>query len=783
MEFSLPLFRCLVLTGSACFGLSHTALLAQDQRVLDSLHGVFKAATHDTTRAEALLAITEQWSGHNMDTVHVLCQRALSITAGAMERKPLLSAKEFRTFERIRATAYNNIGAFHFTKGNTDSALYFIRKALSVHKGIDNVPGIADALNNIGVISGMRGEYKEQERCLREALALYRSRSDRSREAAASNNIATWFSDMSMPDSAFIYWQHALDIYSALNDREGVANAHLNIGGGLRETGKPLEALVHFSISEQLYDSLALQGSLARVFGNIADIYTDHGLREEAMDYHQRALDLSLGMGDKGMEATQRLNIGSLLETMDEHDLALGQLRQALDLYEEVGDQSGQAIVLGHMGDALKSKGQRKEALEHFERSLAIAQEIGSLGEESTALYKTGHFMADEGDLNGALRTYRSSLEMDVRGDDQESQAHNRVSIGQVLLRQEQPAEAEKEARMALLVAQAIGHVELQRRAADLLNQVLSRQGRWKEAWEMQALARRMQDSSANREQSQRLLKLQLRSDFVRQRTVDSLAHSNETARLESARTIQQLRADRNRNRAWTLGSTALLLLGGGTAFFVSDRKRRKARADLREARLEAQALRAQMNPHFLFNALNSINDYVQENEAQLASDYLTRFAKLMRQVLEASRQDEISLRKELSILRQYIELEQMRLQGKFEFAINVSPEVDADEVKVPPMILQPFVENSIWHGLSRKEGRGILTVEVAERDGAIVMSVQDDGIGRVASGSTVGTHHSMGLGITEGRLQRISGDNGAQGGFGFVEIEQGTRVEVTLPL
>ncbi len=294
-----------------------------------------------------------------------------------------------------------------------------------------------------------------------------------------------------------------------------------------------------------------------------------------------------------------------------------------------------------------------------------------------------------------------------------------------------------------------------------------------------------MRDSLRSEEQRRLMIRNEYEFEYTRKLELDSAADSINTLRMESEKEVHRLRADRNSSRAWAIGLGALMLLAGATGFFVSDRSRRQARADRRAAELEIKALRAQMNPHFLFNALNSIHDHMLEHEPEEAADYLARFSKLMRQVLESSRLNEVSLMRELEILKGYIELERMRLRGKFNVEIQVASEVDQEATTVPPLILQPFVENAIWHGLSRKEGQGVLRIDVSQRDGALLVAIEDDGIGRApqdksqceSEGKT-----SLGTTITRDRLDLLAKQRGAPAGFTFVPVAHGTRVELVLP-
>ena len=186
-----------------------------------------------------------------------------------------------------------------------------------------------------------------------------------------------------------------------------------------------------------------------------------------------------------------------------------------------------------------------------------------------------------------------------------------------------------------------------------------------------------------------------------------------------------------------------------------------KAEQDRKMAELEMQALRARMNPHFLFNSLNSIRLLVMKADNDAATDYLTRFSRLVRRILEHSGTERIRLSEEMEVLRLYAEVEGMRMPGQFIYRERLDPNLNPDNILVPPLLLQPYVENAIWHGLSRKPEPGLLELVVeAHSDGrSIVCRVLDDGIGREASralraGSpTPNKNRSMGMSITEERI------------------------------
>ena len=179
-------------------------------------------------------------------------------------------------------------------------------------------------------------------------------------------------------------------------------------------------------------------------------------------------------------------------------------------------------------------------------------------------------------------------------------------------------------------------------------------------------------------------------------------------------------------------------------------------------ADIEMQALRAQMNPHFIFNCLNSINRYIVKSDQATASLYLTRFAKLIRLILDNSNNKTVTLSNELEALKLYIEMESIRFEKQFTYKIIVDPEVHPDHVYVPPLIIQPYVENAIWHGLLHKEEAGVLSVSVNRKTPSLLECViEDNGVGREKArelkSKSASSGKSLGMKLTESRLALLN--------------------------
>ncbi|MFS4493370.1 histidine kinase [Maribacter sp. 2308TA10-17] len=221
----------------------------------------------------------------------------------------------------------------------------------------------------------------------------------------------------------------------------------------------------------------------------------------------------------------------------------------------------------------------------------------------------------------------------------------------------------------------------------------------------------------------------------TKQSRISGLEQARELSqsKYDLAVTEQQLIQESNKRQKWVIYSLifGLILMGLATFFFYRSNQQQKLANNL----LALKSLRSQMNPHFIFNALNSVNNYIAKSDERSANRYLSEFSTLMRSVLENSEEDFIPLSKELELLELYVKLEHSRFPDKFDYNIELEEHLDVAAFQIPPMLLQPYIENSIWHGLRYKEEKGLLKIELKQKDKeTIEITITDDGIGRKKS-------------------------------------------------
>jgi ligand-binding sensor domain-containing protein/putative methionine-R-sulfoxide reductase with GAF domain/anti-sigma regulatory factor (Ser/Thr protein kinase) len=216
-----------------------------------------------------------------------------------------------------------------------------------------------------------------------------------------------------------------------------------------------------------------------------------------------------------------------------------------------------------------------------------------------------------------------------------------------------------------------------------------------------------------------------------------------------------------------------------------AEEERRKAQDILmstqqKMTQVEMQALRAQMNPHFIFNCLNSINRYIVKSDQTTASLYLTKFAKLIRLILDNSNNNHVTLTNELEALKLYIEMEALRFDKKFSYEIKVEENIGTDTIELPPLIIQPYVENAIWHGLLHKENNGHLTIRISMKESMLQCVIEDNGIGREKAkelkSKTATSRKSLGMQLTENRLSLLNKHAELNASIEIIDLENGNR-------
>jgi tetratricopeptide (TPR) repeat protein len=458
----------------------------------------------------------------------------------------------------------------------------------------------------------------------------------------------------------------------------------------------------------------------------LSNIYDDIGDYVNAFKAVQEALALNKGI-DRQNELLSMVQVGKLYKNIGDYETAMDYYQKVLEAGPTKGSYPFRELhcCLGDLyvarGDLDSAHYYYRQAFIGFPTSPVIRLRLGEL-------YLKQHQI-------DSASFYLDSLydEMIVKNDVNIGIGVT-IGLGKVAEARGDVATAMPLAKKAFERAMQLGVHRYRTDAAALLGSLYESIGNAAEALRYQKLFHGLRDSAI--------------SDVYKGQL---FAFKQKTIQSEQAAVLAAIEADKKQAQQTILIVALISVLV--IAFIIFRHKNEKLRLKQHTAELEMQTLLAQMNPHFIFNCLSAINHSILNKEPDKASEYLTRFSRLMRMVLVNASKKTISLEEELDMLRLYLTMEQLRFKDAFDYTITLN-EVQASMVQVPGFILQPFCENAIWHGLLHKEGKGQLMIDIQFEGKYLIVSIKDDGVGlaeaaRLKTKST----ESMGLQLSATRL------------------------------
>ena len=324
------------------------------------------------------------------------------------------------------------------------------------------------------------------------------------------------------------------------------------------------------------------------------------------------------------------------------------------------------------------------------------------------------------------------------------------------------------------------------------LSELYFKNGEYRQAYIAACESFRIKDSLTRESNIRNIAQAEMRFEFDKQRTADSVRHYHENLRL-TAEHQQELRSKQLQTRI-ILSIAILVLMFGAVFFFFYKTAKENVEMSLRQRMLETERslLRTQMNPHFIFNALNSVQSFITSNNQLEAVRFLSKFAKLMRMILDHSMQQFVPLSDELASLALYIDLEKARFNNRFDYRIDIDDNVEEELVSVPPMLIQPFVENAILHGMMHKPEGGLITISITDNgNNTLTCQITDNGVGRKASAEIEKgekAHKSVGMQLTRERLQDLNRKTKSELSYTITDLEDangnalGTQVTIVMP-
>lgn len=502
-------------------------------------------------------------------------------------------------------------------------------------------------------------------------------------------------------DLAIQNYSAGLELYSSKLKIKPPYYIHKRMGFLYKKNKNYNSSLEEFEEFKERSTKLELHKDIIDANNEIAELYYIFGREDLAETYHKRALSIAeeQNFNNKIIETISLL--GTLAELQKKNEKAISYYQKA----QEIANSFGNLKVVNEEYNNITRVYQitdKEKALTNIEEAI----KVNIKNEDYELLTKNQIELANTftvlNKTNKAISTLKESIFLSQKNESYDDLAESLKSITKLYEKIDKP-------KLALESLKAY-HIVL-----DTLQRIKQRNKDIKQDFGLELKA------------------VQSKLEFFKKgKDLDA----EKINLLKQQQNIQTLELRRKQKEFWYVLS-GLILFIGTTLLFVRINQSRKRANKL----LQLKSLRTQMNPHFIFNSLNSVNNFISKNDERSANKYISDFSKLMRKVLEYSQEDMISLDIEIEIIKLYLKLEHSRFKDKFDFEFRIDPNIDLSEISIPPMILQPFIENSIWHGLRYKPEKGMLVVKIEDKTSYLLIKISDDGIGRIKS-SELKTKH-----------------------------------------
>lgn len=501
-------------------------------------------------------------------------------------------------------------------------------------------------------------------------------------------------------DRAFLYSDSAYHFYQIANDTSGMLAVLNNIGRAYCHTGDCPRGVAAYQKAEKWVKNDGYKRQVIRI---------NHALCLQDCDLHQQCIELcesTLPLSERDKQPLLQMFfhalIGSSALVLEQPKRALTAFNQALKLLPVENEKV-------HRANLLSDRAEVYITLKNYERAYLDLRESIALNER-----------------NGIRRNDARSL----------------LLLGKATKELARFAESKQWYEQALQELNATKDNTILAEAYVESSELLRANNEAERAYDQLHLAYDLRDSLMTAELRKNVQELNVR-------------YETERVKKELAETNFIISETRNRERLWLFGEiVSLLIVSLLATFLVMRQRRRSLQIEKRKVELEYGLLRAQMNPHFVFNSLNSIQGYFAGKRFAAGNEFLGKFSQLIRRVLDQSTTPEVPLSEELETLTLYLELEKLRMEEQLSYEFDIAPDLEIDLINVPPLILQPFVENAIWHGIAPKEAAGYIKIllKTNAAETLLYATIIDDGIG-LPTAQNNRQHQSKGIQITRERL------------------------------
>ena len=530
--------------------------------------------------------------------------------------------------------------------------------------------------------------------------------------------------------------EESLRIAYALKNERGEAFTYQSLGTVYMERFKFQEAISYYEKAQSLFRKLGEDKAYYLVTQQLGNAYESAGHFKKAAREYEKYSNLAIEKGIASDVNKTKEDLARVYFNSGNYDKSVNLYRQLLVLNEGSSDTTKLVSLYKYLGKAYAGQKDTTMAMKYLRQAAVLSDnsQIGQARADNWQEVSRGYNYA--GDYKNSIEYEKKAYSLNKKSGKRDARLlSNTMNLGNDYLLMDNATEAIPFLEESVDLAKDLGQLEESGEAYKALSSAYAQKGEMEKArLNFDAYVKMKESILDKREKEIQEMGKDGDGFMEKEEQIALLVEGKELdekriALLEESKDLEAEKLANQQQANYIISGVAILLLIGVVLLVRSTRQKQLA-----NKLMAIRSLQSQMNPHFIFNSLNSVNSFISENDERSANRYLSEFARLMRQVLNHSKKDFVSLEDELDVLSRYLKLEHLRFRDKFDYSFIVDERIESDQLMIPPMLVQPFIENSVWHGLRYKDGKGHLRVEFSQTDDELLILIEDDGIGIEAS-------------------------------------------------
>ena len=629
------------------------------------------------------------------------------------------------------------------------------------------------------------------------ALQMFSQQSDTvaisiSKRANTDAKIFAWINaantiSQEAPKRAFDYVQNAIELALILENKRGEAYCYNTLGALNYSISRYDASIKSYEKALSLFKGLESEKGYYNSMKYIGAAYEADSKLKKAENFYEQFQALAIERKNKDDEIYAINALGRLYYRQEDYAQSKVAYDTILVLEQTRNNPQGIIDASNNLGNVYEAIDDSSGAFQMYNQSLQLANDIGDEDRVNSYYSNSNKFYSKRGNTKQQIQVQQEAIEFNSSNGNKKALTDNYNSIAALSLKDEKPQEAIEYLKQNIVLMDELGTLEAKEEALGLITTAYEQIGDYESALKSYQKLVKIQEANTKEKNKHIQLASTLSNELDEKDKRIELLQTNIELSKDNMFLLENKKGEELKNQRiviYALAGGFLVLLLAALLIIRSNREKRKA-----NAMLELKSLRAQMNPHFIFNSLNSVNSFISKNDDRSANKYLSQFSRLMRMVLENSKHDFVSLDSEIEILKLYLELEHLRFQDKFDYDFTIGEGIKKDEIEIPPMLIQPFIENSVWHGLRYLEEKGKLLVSVQKQEGKLLWIIEDNGIGREKSAELKTKNQqigkSTGMKNIDDRLRILNKMNNTNMEVRVMDLNDGTtgtKVEISIP-